>query len=179
MDKQSAGFNEFMQSHEPRLKRFVQRMVGSVEDAEDISQEALMRVYRTRERTAALAVDTVEGGRRGNLRSWLFTIARNLSIDHLRRKREKAVPSEEIAREASRAPTPESIYERQVEIQLLRKSLKRLPEHYSEILELRFSEGLSYKGIAKKLGVPMTTVEARLHRARRMLRRVLGELLDA
>ena len=64
-------------------------------------------------------------------------------------------------------------------IELLRKSLHRLPTHYSEILDLRFSDGLSYKGIAERLGVPMTTVEARLHRARRMLRRVLGDLLDA
>jgi RNA polymerase sigma-70 factor (ECF subfamily) len=158
-----------LEGHEPALQRYVRRLVGNAEDAEDIAQEALLRMVRTHERVLKRS-----GRAKPNLTGWLYTIARNLCIDHLRRRRERAASDAEIATTASREPTPPAIYERAVELDTLRKALQKLPTHYREILDLRFSEGLSYRDIGARLGVPITTVEARLHRARRMLRRVLG-----
>lgn len=173
-------FSEFATRHQQGLHRFVFGLVRSIEDAEDIAQEAMMRAYRTRDRAGVVALDAsqVPLESEARLGGWMYAIARNLSIDHLRRKRERAASDEELARTPSKDPPPEAVYERTLALESLRRSLGHLPRHYREILELRFMDALSYRQIAHRLGVPMTTVETRLHRSRRMLRRLLGQTLD-
>lgn len=162
---ENAGFLELLSQHSGSLVRLARRLVGSPEDAEEIVQEALLRAY----------ADRIRRARRGpQLTASVYRIARNLSIDHLRRKRLHLVDRDEMAsRPDPRAMTPAEIMELDALREAVRRAVDELPAAYRKVIALRFGLGLTYRAIARELGTGLPAVEARLHRAKSRLRRSL------
>jgi RNA polymerase sigma-70 factor (ECF subfamily) len=146
----------------------VLRMVRDNALAEDLTQECFMRAFG--------ALGSYDPSRK--LVSWLLRIARNLTIDHLRRRTAVTVSWDGAGDGESPwnnmpdpgAPTPEHSAESRELLQAVERSLARLSPEYRDIFVLRFVEELSYEEIAQALEIPMGTVKTRIHRARgRML----------
>ena len=147
---------------------YVYRLVGSREEAEDITQDALLQAYRT--------WNQVDPDATGGYVKWCYRIARNLSIDALRKKKPRAAEDEELERTAdTRSLKPEDIYEHRVQSAAIRDCIQGLEEKYRDVLVLRYQEELSYEQIAEILEVPVSTVETRIFRAKKMLREKLGK----
>ena len=148
----------------------VYRLVGP-DDAEDVTQDALLLAYRAR--------DSFRGDSR--YRTWLYRIALTSALGHLRRRRRARVAlvgSEEQAQLFERIPDPSRSPERQVcdaeQVALVGRALERLPPSYRTVLLERVET--SEPVVAAKLGISVGNVKIRTHRARRQLAQRLDEL---
>jgi RNA polymerase sigma-70 factor (ECF subfamily) len=144
-------------------------MTGRPEDARDIAQEAMLRLFRH-----------ASGLRdRENPRAWLLTTVRNLTRDLWRRQRVRsdgAIDPETIAGELLAGGSgPEETFERREVRARVWRAIALLPGGKREILVLRDFHDLSYAEIARVLGIPAGTVMSRLHAARTALRAALKE----
>jgi len=139
-------------------------------EAEDLVQETCVR-----------AIQAIENLRPGsNVKSWLFTILRNIWLNRLRRRR-TAPKMVELDGAESTAQTavaaskdPHALYVSKVERQLVREAILQLSDEFREIIVLREYGDLSYQEIASILGCPAGTVMSRLGRARSKLRSLLS-----
>jgi len=152
--------------YQNRLYRYLLRMVRETSTAEDLFQQTWLRVAQN--------IRRYDPGR--SFEAWLFRVARNLAIDHLRRYRpeslDEPLPSGEARSAAVAAGGPGAldrilIGERKAE---LAAALVELPAIYREILSLRFEEEMKLEEMAEVLGTPLSTVKTRLRRALGMLR---------
>ena len=167
-DSNLRQYAQFVRQHETSIFTYVLKFVNSREDAEDITQEALLQAYRTWNQVDA----EVPGG----YVKWCYRIARNLSIDLVRKKKPRYADDEEMERAADiKSPRPEEVYEHRVQATQLREMLSELDEKYREVLILRCQEEMSYEKIAEILEVPVSTIETRIHRAKAMLREKLSK----
>ncbi len=142
------------------------RMLGNAEDAEDAAQETFLRAYR--------ALPSFEMGRKFS--SWLLSIAANLCIDILRRRRYAWLSLEDVSfRLSSSFESPDGRVIRQERADQVQHLLHCLPEKYRLVVILYYWHGLSYKEIAETTGLTLNTVKTRLHRARHMLARAIRE----
>ncbi|MBI3829064.1 MAG: sigma-70 family RNA polymerase sigma factor [Planctomycetes bacterium] len=154
-------FDQFCHEHEAALFTFALRRIGNREDAADLVQDALTQTWRT-----ISQVDPSAGG----YAKWCYRILRNLCIDYRRKKRPRTAEDEELERAVDKsAPRPEEVYENRVTSGQVREAMLSLDDKYCEVLLLRFQEEKSYEEIADILEVPITTVETRIHRAKKML----------
>jgi len=168
-------FERIVDDYQRRLYGFALRMTGNREDAEEIVQDAFVRAYR------ALAKMSVEQRTELRLQPWLYTITLNVTRNRLRSKRPANVALDALAdpdallRESNEGPAqPESIVERNTEVALVERALMQLPMHLRAAATLRFIEGRSHPEIAEILHQPIGTVKSHVHRAVRILRRILG-----
>lgn len=150
-------------------------MTGNREDAEEIVQDAFVRAYR------ALGKMSHEQRAELRLQPWLYTITLNVTRNRLRSKRPSNVALDALAdpdallRESNEGPPqPETIVEQNTEIALVERALLQLPMHLRAAATLRFIEGRSHPEIAEILNQPIGTVKSHVHRAVRILRRILG-----
>jgi len=145
----------------PRLRAFIRRRVRNDTLADDLVQETLLKVYRSR---ATLRDDT-------KLEAWLYQIARGTIIDHYRRQR----PSEELpAAIAGESPDEAAALRARVMV-TMKKFLEELPEAYREPVRLAELEGLPLARIALRLDLSLTAVKSRVRRGRAMLRKKLQD----
>lgn len=143
-------------------------LVGSREDALDLSQEAFARSFRAR---ATLDPDRP-------FYAWYYTTLRRLCFNFLRDRRRRdawIAPGESWieARAVSTTESPEQTVERQDAQRRLADAIAALPDHEREVLVLKEFEGLKYREIAELIEVPMGTVMSRLYAARQRLSAVL------
>ena len=158
-----AALAQLLERYRKPLIAHLMNYVKVVEDAEDICQKSFLKVYVNIDKyDEAYAFST-----------WLYNIARNEAVDHLRRKSNSIAPllveQEGDAAEVAGADNPE---EKIILDQAVAKSLEnlaRLPETYREVAELRFIRDLSYEDISRMLSLPMGTVKTRIRRARKLL----------
>ncbi len=152
----------------------IARMVGDRSLAEDLAQDVFIKAYRK--------LDSFD--RQRKLSSWLFKIAHNTTLDHLRRSQLDTVPLEATSSHGDDSwevlPTrdedgPERRAEHAQLMSGMSAALGRLPPHYREVLVLRFQQGLAYHEIAEITGLAMGTVKVQLHRARKRLAKELAE----
>lgn len=155
--------NEFLNKIVPvkdKLFRFALRLVNDREEAEDIVQDVLMKVWDKKD-----SLDQVQ-----NPEAWCMTLTRNLSIDRLRAKRQHHVEIETQLHIASSSASPH----RQAEVSDLFSKMKvmmeQLPEKQKLSLHLREVEGMSYDLIAETLGITLDQVKTNIFRARQSLR---------
>jgi RNA polymerase sigma-70 factor (ECF subfamily) len=161
-------FSQFVREHETGLFNYLVRMVVSREEAEDLTQEAFLQAYRT--------WNQVDPDAAGGYVKWCYRIAHNLAIDALRKKKPRAIDDEELDRAADvKSQKPEDIYEHRVQSNTIKESIQSLDEKYREVLILRYQEELSYEQIAEALQVPVSTIETRIFRAKKMLRAKLEQ----
>lgn len=152
MSDQLTGFQELYQRYSEDVYRFAFWLCGDADDAKDITSETFVRVWTAPNK---LVLKTVKG--------YLFTIARNLYLQGLRKHRRKTVLDETLM---DPAPLAEVLSEQRSELSQLRKNLQQLPETDRTILVLRSVEGLSHQEIASMLGIPVNLVKVKIHRAR-------------
>lgn len=169
-------FERVVDEFQRRLYGFALRMTGNREDAEEIVQDAFVRAYR------ALGKMSSEQRAELRLQPWLYTITLNVTRNRLRSKRPANVALDAMAdpdallRGAAREapPQPEKIVEQNADMALVERALLQLPMHLRAAATLRFIEGRSHPEIAEILDQPIGTVKSHVHRAVRILRRILG-----
>ena len=160
-----------VEQYQYRLVRYLIYLLGRRDEVDDLVQETWLRV--------------LERGRsydgQSRFEPWLFTIARNLTIDHLRRRRNLSLdlsPDPEDDTEqgsaaqspASNDPSPFVLAARTEDSLRLAQSMQTLNLIYREVLVLRFQEDLSLQEVATVVGVPVSTVASRIYRGLRTLR---------
>ncbi|MFN2461407.1 MAG: RNA polymerase sigma factor [Candidatus Velthaea sp.] len=168
-------FEKIVDEFQRRLYGFALRMTGNREDAEEIVQDAFVRAYR------ALAKMDAQQRAELRLQPWLYTITLNVTRNRLRSKRPTSVALDALAdpeallNETQEGPDqPEAIVDRAADMVLVEQALLSLPMHLRAAATLRFIEGRSHPEIAEILNQPIGTVKSHVHRAVRILRRILG-----
>jgi len=154
--------------HHDRIYRYIVRMVRSPAEAEDLTQETFLRAVRHHD--ALRDPQAVRG--------WLYRIATHACLDRLRQRRpDLSLDSSEGASQArsvaSASPSALEIAEREETSVCVQRCLDFLPDHYRAVILLYEAHSLTAAEIADLLGLKLTTVKMRLHRAHRMLQEVM------
>jgi RNA polymerase sigma-70 factor, ECF subfamily len=155
------SWDEVVREHADRVYRLAYRLTGNAHDAEDLTQETFIRVFRS---LASYKPGTFEG--------WLHRITTNLFLDMARRRsrlRMEGLP-EDTDRLAGDDPSPEQVYAATHLDPDLQEALDELPPEFRAAVVLCDVEGLSYEEIGATLGVKLGTVRSRIHRGRQALR---------
>jgi RNA polymerase sigma-70 factor (ECF subfamily) len=167
-------FEQLVKQHTAKIIGLAWRLVGNREEAEDLAQEAFLRLHRS--------LPDFRGDSR--ISTWLYRTTTRLAIDHLRRERIKrklfffrqnndAPDLVDLASDARNDPGRELLA--QEAMKSLRRSLGKLSSRQQVIFTLRHYEGLALKEIAEHLGLETGTVKVHLHRAVTQLRRDLAD----
>lgn len=160
------SWDEVVREHADRVYRLAFRLSGNRADAEDLTQETFVRVFRS---LAQYAPGTFEG--------WLHRITTNLFLDMVRRRqriRFDALPEDADDRLAGTQPGPEQTYDEMHLDPEIQGALDALPPDFRVAVVLCDLEQLSYEEIAATLGIKVGTVRSRIHRGRVLLRQALA-----
>jgi len=166
------AFSTLFRHFAPRLKSFLMRGGCSAELADELAQEAMVAVWRK-----AAAFDPAKA----TLATWIFTIARNLRIDHHRRGLCKIdlVDIEDWSADehpAEDQPSPDALLFAAQREQHVRRALEALPAQQALLIRMSFFEEHPHAAIAQRLGMPLGTVKSRIRLAVATLRRTLDSL---
>jgi RNA polymerase sigma-70 factor (ECF subfamily) len=173
----AAAWEEIVQRYHRRIYNICYRFAGSGDDAQDLTQEVFIKMYRT---LNSYDVD------RGAFMTWVTTVTRNLLVDHFRKTKqerltdsldttssghEDAMPlSEQIP---DRGPSPDSRVQSREAKETVHQALQKLSPELREAVILRDLQDLDYREIATVLKVPEGTVKSRINRGRAELARLL------
>ncbi len=144
-------------------------VVGSRDAAEDVVQEAFIRVYRFAPRFK---------GESGSFRAWSLTILMNVARTHYRKVARGRESVAELTSEHYESLPDLSIHAKEghqeYAKEVIEKGLSQAPEDVAQILKLAFIDDLPYAEIAEKLGISVPAVKTRVHRAKAVLRTIMG-----
>lgn len=166
------AFAEILARYRGPIYNLCYRMTRNPEDARDLGQEVFIKVFGLLDRFDEDYAFS----------SWLFRIATNHCIDHLRRNRMRFLSldgavgkdgQEYELQLPDRGPDPDQVIQRRQAVERLQEVIADLPPHYRAITLLRHDQQLSYEEIAEVLQLPLGTVKARIHRARNMIQHML------
>jgi RNA polymerase sigma-70 factor (ECF subfamily) len=147
-----ADFGSLYRLHAPHLRRFALYLSGDAALADDLVSEAFVRVWTARDRVEFATV-----------RAYLFTIVRNLHLQHLRQQRRLA-PLDDATLDGQ--PGPEERASDRSDLRAVLAALARLREVDRAALLMRADEGVSYEEIAAALGISVSAAKVKVHRAR-------------
>jgi RNA polymerase sigma factor (sigma-70 family) len=156
------SWDEVVRTHSARVYRFAYRLTGNVPDAEDLTQEVFVRVFRS---LPSYTPGTFEG--------WLHRITTNLFLDMARRRqriRFEGLGDDAAGRLCGDEPTPAQAFDDRHLDGDVQQALAALAPEYRAAVVLCDIEGLSYEEVASTLGVKLGTVRSRIHRGRAQLR---------
>ena len=159
------SWDNIVRTHSVRVYRLAYRLTGNPHDAEDLTQEVFVRVFRS---LASYTPGTFEG--------WLHRITTNLFLDSARRRqriRFEGLGQDAEGRLAGGDPSPAQAFDERHLDGDIQAALRDLPPDYRAAVVLCDIEGLSYEEIAATLGVKLGTVRSRIHRGRAQLRTAL------
>ena len=157
------AFAELFQHFAPRVKSYALRLGAAGPAAEELAQETLLAVWRK-------AAQFDPG--RASVSTWIFTIARNLRIDALRRERPLPAPEDD----ADPSPLADVVLSGAQQDGRVRQALRSLPPEQLQVIELSFFSEAPHSAIAEHLGLPLGTVKSRLRLAMGRLRTLLEDL---
>ena len=164
------SWDEVVRTHSARVYRLAYRLTGNPHDAEDLTQEVFVRVFRS---LASYTPGTFEG--------WLHRITTNLFLDQVRRK--ARIRFDALPDDAERLPSgergPAQVYDDTHFDADVQAALDALPPDFRAAVVLCDLEGLSYEEIAATLGVKIGTMRSRIHRGRSQLRAALAHRAHA
>jgi RNA polymerase sigma-70 factor (ECF subfamily) len=167
-DAEEAGsFTRFFCETNRRAFAFALQLAGNRDDAMDIVQEAYLRLHGR----------WAECERPDKAVAWLYTIVRNLAIDHLRWRARRAEAGIDDSLHASAQQGPEEDAARNQRMRRLWAAIAGLPPEQREILLLRDWHGLNYSEVAEVLGLSIGTVSSRIHHARQRVRAAMEGFL--
>lgn len=165
---------QLVEQYQHRLYRYLLRLVSKPSTAEDLFQQTWLRV-----------MDRIRYyDPRRSFEGWLFAVAHNLAIDHLRRKQpeslDEPLPSGETQADLTRTEMPGALelLMTKERAEFVNEAITELPIAFREVVSLRFEEGMKLEEIATVLSLPMGTVKTRLHRALKSLRLILEQKLN-
>ncbi|WP_423789031.1 RNA polymerase sigma factor SigE [Lawsonella clevelandensis] len=160
-------WDDIVRTYADSVYRLAYRLSGNVQDAEDLTQETFIRVFRSLDRY-----------RPGTFEGWLHRITTNLFLDQVRHRsvvRMEALP-EDTERVGSNSAGPAALMDDKLLHPDLQRALDTLSPDYRVAVVLCDIEGLRYEEIADLLGVKIGTVRSRIHRGRAQLRAQLGNV---
>ena len=173
----AAAWQEIVQRYHRRIYNICYRFAGSADDAQDLTQEVFIKMYRT------LSSYDVE---RGGFMTWITTITRNLLVDHFRKSKQDritdsldATPSEHedsmplVEQIQDKSLPPDSRVQSRETGETVNRALQKLSPDLREAVILRDLQDLDYREIATVLKVPEGTVKSRINRGRAELARLL------
>jgi RNA polymerase sigma-70 factor (ECF subfamily) len=163
------AWEQFVRLHTRQVYALCYRFTGSGSEAQDLTQEVFLRVFRTLKSFRSSE---------GSLGTWLARVTRNLLIDHYRRSRQERVTDsiEErlpLIEEASGPSRPDQTLAGRETREVLQRALQRLSPDLREAVILRDLEEMEYREIAQVLEIPEGTVKSRINRGRAELGRLL------
>ncbi|HSI41277.1 MAG TPA: sigma-70 family RNA polymerase sigma factor [Xanthobacteraceae bacterium] len=161
-----AAFAALFQHFAPRLKSYLIRAGAPAASAEELAQEALLSVWRK-----ASYFDPAKAG----AAAWIFSIARNLRIDALRRQGRAARIEPDPSDEPDAVPGADSLLGLAERERHVRSALGALSAEQRRVIELAFFEDKPHSAIAQELGIPLGTVKSRLRLAMGRLRTLLDD----
>jgi RNA polymerase sigma-70 factor (ECF subfamily) len=168
-DTLNETFNHNLESHHATVFRYIYRMIGDWEEAQDLTQEAFTRWA---------AHDRPLTGPDAN-RRWLFVVARNLAFSHLRaRSRDRRDMTSDPAKATMHVPSPRELESLSETACIVADAIRELPPDMREMVVLREYESMTYDEIAHITGTALGTVKSRLARARAVLRKKLAVTLE-
>lgn len=165
-DWQVPSWDEIVRDHSARVYRLAYRLTGNPYDAEDLTHDVFIRVFRS-----------LHTYRPGTFEGWLHRITTNLFLDRVRRKqriRFDALSDEAAARLPSRLRGPEEQYDATHLDDDVQRALDALSPQFRAAVVLSDIEGYSYEEVAQTLGIKLGTVRSRIHRGRTQLREALA-----
>lgn len=163
------AFNLLFAFFAPRIKGYLMRIGTAADLAEDLAQEAMLKVWRK-----ARLFDPAKA----SAATWIFTIARNLRIDAARRAAKPLPDAEDPAFSAEEEPLADVVMERAHRDEKIRAAFNSLPPAQLEVVQLHFIEDAPHSEIAARLGLPLGTVKSRLRLAFEKIRKELGDSVE-
>ena len=154
------AFSELVRRYKKLIYSVVFRILNDAEEANDVSQEVFIKLYRSLDRYNP----------EYKFSTWAVKIATNLCLDILRKKKLDTVSVEEINCMPTSGENPEKSYLANERREQIENAITSLPQKYKLPIVLFHQHGLSYDEICKVLKEPLSIVKNRLHRARHMLR---------
>ena len=161
------AFTRLLDRHLHALQKFLLRMTGNAADADEVAQEAFLRIWSHARRWQPNRV---------KFTTWLYRIARNLAIDRHRKRRET---TDDMSLIVDDAPDTGQVMDAERRQRMLRAAVDRLPERQRTALTLCHFDGLSNQDAADVLEVTVEALESLLSRARRTLKANLRPLLES
>jgi RNA polymerase sigma factor (sigma-70 family) len=168
-----AAFEALVSRYQQALFRLIYHYVGEYHEAHDVLQQVWLQLY--------LSLATLRP--HGHIKPWLCMVARNRSLDLLRRKRLLSFSELEAGNEEDEAafldtipdmsPTPEELAERRDLQREIQHAILALPHTYRSVVLLYYREQLNFSEIGRALNMPGSTVKTQFHRAKPLLRAVL------
>ena len=172
------AFEVLITRHEKFIYNIALRIMGNTEDAKDITQETIIKIYRNLSSCADIE----------HMRAWVVRITHNTCMDEFRRRKGKMTESydavvalgDDIAERQIVDPAsgPEALLLRKEMAGLLQKGLDCLSEQHRALVVLRDIQGLSYEEIAQAMDIPLGTVKSRISRGRSALKKILLEMME-
>jgi len=163
-DRSETAFDVLFRYFAPRIKSYCLRLGADPSGAEEITQEAMVSIWRN-----AAKFDPSKA----SPSTWIFTVARNLSIDRFRRSRRPEFDPDDPALVPEDQPTPDRLVERTETEENVRKIMESLSSNERNVLMLSFYENLSHGEISKQLSLPVGTVKSRIRLAFAKMRSAL------
>ncbi len=175
-----AAWENLVRRYNRKIYNICYRFTGSADEAEDLTQEVFIKVYRN--------LDNFDASR-GSFMTWMATMTRNLLVDHFRKTRQEratdsldAAPGEEedsltlASQLQATGPSPDSLVQSRQTQQMVQQALQKLSPELREAVILRDLQDMDYREIAQALRVPEGTVKSRINRGRTELARVLSRM---
>ena len=167
---QSQAFEILVERYQKQVFALAYRLGGDYDEAKDMAQEAFVRIYQELARFDA----------NRSFFPWMYRVAHNTCVNLLHKRPKESVPLDAVydlaASDTSTERSPIAHYE-QVEINdTINGALQQLPENYRLPLIMKYLEDMSYQEIAEQLELPVSTIETRLFRGRKMLKKALQDV---
>jgi RNA polymerase sigma-70 factor (ECF subfamily) len=161
-----SAFKELFAHFAPRVKGYLMRLGAAPAVADDLAQDVMLTLWRK-----AVLFDSAKA----SASTWVFTIARNLRIDAIRKERRPEIDADDpTLMPPNERPSDENLDWAKAE-ELLHQALVMLPREQAQVIELSFLADKPHSAIAAELGLPLGTVKSRIRLAMAQLRSVLGE----
>jgi RNA polymerase sigma factor (sigma-70 family) len=158
------AFSEVYGFYSPRLRTYMRKLGADGAAAEDLVQDVMAAVWNK-----ARLFDPAKA----SAGTWIFTIARNLRIDLIRRERRPEIDADDLDLQSEESPEQAMVTRR--DAASVRAALAALPPDQAAVIRLSFFEDRPHGSIATELGVPLGTVKSRVRLALRRFRKTLGE----
>lgn len=168
-----SAFESLIEGYQKKVFNIVFRMLGNYDDANDVTQEVFIKVFRYLKNFKEQSLFS----------TWLYRIATNTCLDELRKNKNKNIiyidqdiklEDSDIKRQVvDDNPTPDIIYEKNETSKLVNEAINKLSSEHKAAVVLRDIQGFSYEEIAKILNCPVGTIKSRINRGRKSLRELL------
>jgi RNA polymerase sigma-70 factor (ECF subfamily) len=167
------AFAELVKRYEKQIFSMAYRLIGDYDEAADLAQEAFLRIYRM--------LDRYDPEKR--FFSWMYRVAQNTCINAMNKRPANVVPMERAEEyfsddQGGSHAEPEQNYLNREVRENIDKAIAELPDNYRDVIYLRYIEDMPYQQIADALNLPLSTIETRLFRGRKLLQQKLLQYMQ-